>query len=103
MTLNKTEHLLACLIEEAAEIQKNACKGLRFGLDNHYKDNPDNATAISIEFYEMVAVFKILEDEGIFPKINGAIIIEDKKKRVLEFMRYAEKVGTLESEDTNDN
>jgi len=31
--MNRTDHLLMCLIEECAEVQKVATKTLRFGFD----------------------------------------------------------------------
>ena len=33
--MNEVEHLLTCLMEECAEIQKSTAKAMRFGLDEN--------------------------------------------------------------------
>jgi len=62
--MNKTEHLLACLSEECAEVQQEVGKALRFGIDDKWKDNPTNATSLAYEFCDLLAVFELLQAEG---------------------------------------
>ena len=54
--MNKTEHLLACLMEECAEIQKVAAKALRFGLDDHAPGEPmvPNSESIANECTDLL-------------------------------------------------
>ena len=54
--MNKTEHLLACLAEECAEVQHAVAKALRFGLDDGYPGAAStNAQDIAREFADVLA------------------------------------------------
>jgi hypothetical protein len=97
--MNKTEHLLTCLIEECAEIQKSAAKALRFGLDNNAPNSDStNADDISTEIYDLIAVIEMLKEENIIPSINtkeSKSLINMKKEKVKKYMNYAKERGTL--------
>ena len=100
--MNKTEHLLTCLMEECAEIQKAAAKALRFGLDD-YAPNSDstNAEDIAAEIIDLVAVVEMLREENIIPSItdnDSKIAIDKKKEKVKKYMDYAIERGTLQEE-----
>ena len=70
--MNNTEHLLTCLMEECAEIQKAAAKALRFGLDDHAPDSGStNADDISTEIIDLLAVIEMLKEENIISVINS--------------------------------
>ena len=98
--MNKTEHLLTCLMEECAEIQKAAVKALRFGLDDNAPgSDSDNAEDISAEIADLFAVVEMLNDEQIIPAKTRAEIetlINKKKSKVERYMEYAKNRGTLE-------
>ena len=95
--MNKTEHLLTCLIEECAEIQKAATKALRFGLDDHAPDGPINSESIAHELTDLLAVIEMLEDEKIIPTLRKPQEIRAKKDKVIKYMEYAmEERGTLD-------
>lgn len=98
--MNKTEHLLTCLIEECAEIQHAASKALRFGLSDNYKDSTP-AQNISCECCDLVAVIELLEEEGIIQKSSTIHAIERKKARVKYYMEYAQQCGTLDEVSNN--
>jgi NTP pyrophosphatase (non-canonical NTP hydrolase) len=95
--MNKTEHLLTCLIEECAEVQKAAAKALRFGLDDHHPDLPalTNADEIAHEFVDMLAIIEMLRDENIIPALKLEQTTQAKKDKVLKYMAYAKERGTL--------
>ena len=95
--MNKTEHLLTCLIEECAEIQKSAAKALRFGLDDHAPDGPviTNSDSIAAECIDLLAVIEMLQDENIIPATNTPQAIQAKKDKVTKYMEYAKNRGTL--------
>lgn len=102
--MNKTEHLLTCLAEEAAEIQQAACKALRFGLDDgHPERTTTNAQDIAKEFIEIVAVVQLLEAEGAIEKLGNIEAIKEKKAKILHYMDYAKKRGTLQVPSTGGN
>ena len=98
--MTKTEHLLACLCEEAGEIIQATTKALRFGLDGSYFDGTRNDNAIKREIYDLIGIVRLLEDHGIFPvlSLNNCDAIESKKHKVLKNMQIAVKLGTLEPE-----
>lgn len=94
--MNKIEHLLTCLVEECSEVQKEATKALRFGLDDKWKNNPDQAEKIIVEVCDLVAVLEMLIDEGALPVLGiEDKLIKKKKEKVLEYMQYAVKRKTL--------
>ena len=97
--MNKTEHLLTCLMEECAEIQKATAKALRFGLDDHAPNsNSTNAEDIASEVNDLIAIIEMLREENIIQNVaqddvNLAIIA--KKEKVRKYMDYAKERGTL--------
>ena len=97
--MNKTEHLLTCLMEECAEIQKAAAKALRFGLDDHAPNSDStNAEDISTEIIDLLAVIEMLKEEKIIPEIrqhNADSLIARKKEKVNQYMDYAKERGTM--------
>jgi NTP pyrophosphatase (non-canonical NTP hydrolase) len=100
--VNKTEHLLTCLIEECAEVQKAAAKALRFGLEDHASDSDvSNAEDIAVEICDLIAVVEMLEKEKIIPNIRfkNETLIPEKKNKVIRYMDYARERKTLEDTD----
>lgn len=93
--MNKIEHLLTCLIEECAEVQKEATKALRFGLEDIWKDNPTPSVKLAVEFGDLLGVFEMLKEEGVIPELSDEYLIKKKKERVLKYMQYAVDRGTL--------
>lgn len=95
--LNTKEHLLTCLAEECAEIQKAVTKSLRFGLDDRKPQGlTTNLEDIAIELTDMLAVVELLNEiePGIRPIIERHVV-EAKKDKVRRFMEYAKDRGTL--------
>jgi NTP pyrophosphatase (non-canonical NTP hydrolase) len=94
--MNRTEHLLACLAEECAEVQHAVAKALRFGLNDGYPGAAStNAQDIAREFADVLAVVEMLEEAGALDRPTDTHAIERKKARVSEYMTYAEQCGTL--------
>lgn len=94
--MNKTEHLLTCLMEECAEIQQATSKALRFGLDDGRPNSETtNAEDIAIECTDLIAIIEMLHETRIIPQIDNTIAIEQKKAKVRKYMKYAETRGTL--------
>lgn len=94
--MNIHEHLLTCLIEEAAEIQQAATKALRFGTDDGYPGSKTtNAQNIARECCDIVAIIEMLEDKGIIEKTGTMLAIQRKKAKVSAFMEYVKARGTL--------
>lgn len=95
--MNKVEHLLVCASEEASEIVKSISKALRFGTEDGYPGARNtNAEDIAQETTELLAIIELLRSEGIkIPIIGLPMAITDKKRKVVEWMEYAKKQGTL--------
>ena len=92
--LNKNEHLLACLSEEAGEISQIVGKILRFGLFSEYKGE-SNLDRLSCEINDLLAVMEMLIDAGVDITVDKQLIAM-KKARVEEYMVYSKDCGTLE-------
>ena len=96
--MNRTQHLLVCLAEECAEVQKEISKALRFGLDDKWKSDIDTAEKIALECFDILAVIEMLKDEKAIPDLPAGDLIQKKKDRVLKYMDYAAGRGTLTDE-----
>lgn len=96
--MTQREHLLICMAEEAAEVQQAITKALRFGLDDGYPGtNRTNKEDLIHELTDFIGVLEMLNGEGILLKeIFNREQIEAKKAKVLEFIEYAVRNGTLE-------
>jgi NTP pyrophosphatase (non-canonical NTP hydrolase) len=92
--MNKVEHLLTCLVEECAEVQQAVTKALRFGLDDDFKETTPKQDIIR-ECIEVIAVIKLLEEEGIIELTGVITAIEQKKAKIRHYMEYAKERGTL--------
>lgn len=94
--MNKTEHLLTCLIEECAEIQKAATKALRFGLEDGFPGRgTTNAYDIWKECIDLKASIEMLEEEKLIKNTGVPHLINEKKLKVMQYMEYAQGNGTL--------
>jgi len=96
--MNKTEHLLICLMEECAEIQQAAAKALRFGITNGHPDSKTtNAEDIVKEYADLKGVIHMLSDleDTIFLEAVD-LMANEKKERVEKYMKYAESKKLLE-------
>lgn len=93
--MNKSEHLLACLAEECAEVGQAVGKALRFGLNDKAPSHVlTNAEYIANELGDVVALVEMLQELGLIPALDG-MHMECKKERVKHFMEYAEQRGAL--------
>lgn len=98
--MTKSEHLLTVLSEECAEVSKEVCKALRFGLqdfDPNAKEQVTNEKKIVEEFFQLVAVFEMLANEKIIDPnvVDEERVKYDKKFKVLKYLGYADNAGTL--------
>jgi hypothetical protein len=97
--MNRIEYLLTCLAEEHVEAAHRAHKAQRFGV-REIQPGQDltNAERLMREHLEAIAVFEMLLEAGALPRhsvIADRALIDAKKAKVLEFMRYSAKLGTL--------
>jgi len=101
--MNKTEHILACIIEECAEVQQAATKALRFGLEDRYPDRPPNTSNrqdIISELADLRAVMDMACGLGLgiwMPLANP-----DKRKKVGKWMAHAVGTGALVEDEGSD-
>ena len=101
--ITETDHLLVCLAEECSEIQKRACKALRFGLDERDPTIPDAPTErerLIQEIVDLLAIVEMLEDRNVIRigDTRSALRrseIREKKNKVLRFFNYAREAGVL--------
>ncbi|MGX7025029.1 hypothetical protein [Vagococcus hydrophili] len=98
--MNEEEYLLVCLMEEASEIAQAAAKSIRFGLDDTHPDRPKetNEQDLLTEFYQLLTVMELLQENGQIKKLSTADIqkIKVKKKaKLIEYMNYSKDKGKL--------
>ncbi len=97
----KEDHLLFCFGEESGEIQQVLGKIGRFGMydsDPNIKKSIDNFHHLTLEVHDLLAVYEMLCDEINEECIISRRLIENKKKRVKKYMKYARKHGKLEKD-----
>ena len=81
--------LLVCLTEECAEVQKDACKALRFGLDDHHPDHADtNRMLIARELGDVLCVLDLLVEAGVIDTALVEQAMKAKRVKLAKFMRY---------------
>lgn len=100
--MNRTEYLLVCLMEEAAEIQQIASKCLRFGLDNYHPDRPetDNLDELQRELTDFDAIRFMLNQSGVVYKgYSGLEEMLPKIQKVTHFMEVSKACGTIAATD----
>ena len=93
--MTETEHLLVCIMEEAAEVQQAAAKCLRFGLEHGYEDRETtNAEDLAFELDDLEGIRLML--------INRKVISTGNMKhqsmkitRALEHIELAKELGTI--------
>lgn len=101
--MTREEHLLTIIAEECTEIAKCATKALRFGLEDTGPENPDNnATMMSNEFCDLLAVLEMLRDESPMFRLYNARVTADlyaklaqKKTKVEAYFEVSRKNGRL--------
>ena len=95
--MNVHEHLLICVMEEAAEVQQAASKALRFGLTDGYPGTDrTNLQDIANEMTDLLAVLDLCRQHGIaLPEVGNRDEMADKQDRVNKMMGYALSKGTL--------
>ena len=95
--MNRIEHLLTCLAEEAAEVQQAVFKALRFGLDDGYPGTTrTNCGDIVDEVTDLLAIVQMLQESSMLPPSVGYQgDIDEKKCKVIKWMLYAEEKGML--------
>lgn len=100
--MNRSEYLLTCLMEEAAEVQQACAKALRFGLeDNAPMSLESNADKIANEYVDMIAIIYMLVDEDVVEGfVDKEILkrIDVKKNKVKKWMKYSKQKGMLQND-----
>jgi hypothetical protein len=72
-------------------------KALRFGFDETQPDQPlTNQQRIVYELSDIMAVIELLRQQGLLQNFPSGDMIEAKKLKVLKYMEYARKQGTLQ-------
>lgn len=99
--MNRAEHLLVILAEEAAEVAKEAAKCLRFGPDETYAAKGiTNAERVVDELIDLLALVEMLQDEKILRQsIFCADRIDAKKRKVEAHLAYSKQCGTFQESE----
>lgn len=94
--MNREEHLLTIVMEEAAEVAKAAAKALRFGLGNISPEGRTNAEAIVEEMIDLKAVMQMLQYGGSLPLAqNMPRKLVAKTQKIEKFLLVSKEKGRL--------
>jgi hypothetical protein len=95
--VNRSEHLLACLSEEADEVGQRVMKALRFGLREKQAGQPlTNDDRICDELRDLIAVAHVLHSEGVIGWfMPDAGEVHAKRAKIEKFMAISRQEGVL--------
>lgn len=99
--MNMVENLMIIAMEEAAELQQDISKAMRFGMNEYcveYGHTVDNEQRILTEYYQLQAVMEHLQTINILktPSEEEIKAIKDKKiEKVYKYMQVSKQKGTL--------
>jgi hypothetical protein len=97
--MNKQEHLLACLVEECAEVSQRATKALRFGLLEVQPGQAfSNRHRLLVEMRDWLSVADMLFGDAWTPTDQE---MYEKRERVQKYMDYARSQGALTDGDAS--
>jgi NTP pyrophosphatase (non-canonical NTP hydrolase) len=91
--MNRQQHLIAILAEEAGEIVQDAMKSLRFGLDSEY-EGVTNLERLRTELGQLFAVAEMLCKDGVPLKLEP-VTVSDKIRKVEYYLSVSKDMGTL--------
>jgi len=93
--MTEREHLLTIVAEECNETAQRCSKAVRFGLSEIQPGQTlRNDERIIEEFNDLVGAMEELFDKPINEIIDRDKVIK-KKRKILEYMDYAEQQGTI--------
>jgi cell division GTPase FtsZ len=96
--VNRVDHLLVVLAEEAAEVAKEATKCLRFGPhESEGEFYSTNAERVVEEFNDLYAIMIMLQNEGVLQgKIIRARLLKLKKDSFEKALLWSKDCGRLD-------
>ena len=94
--MDRREHLLCRLGEEANEVAQRVSKALVFGLDEVQPGQPfTNGDRICHELCDLYALVEMLEEAGVLKHVIDIDLIHEKQAKVKQYMEYSKQCGTL--------
>lgn len=98
--MNRLEHVLTVLGEEASEVQQAKDKILRFGMQSCAPGSSStNMEDLIQEINEFMSVVEILREEHGIPIVLDPQRMEAKKLKLKTYMRICEEIGTIKNEN----
>lgn len=95
--MNQFQHLMVKIVEECSEIQKEALKAIQFGPNSLGSDKTlSNLERIHYELDDLNGVISLLNESHDFNYTPNTERIEEKKKKVMEYLRYSIELGLVE-------
>ena len=100
------ENLLVCVGEECGEIQQEASKILRFGT-NHKRPSKSNkkydtnGDALMVEFYQLMAVIEMLQEQNVLPVFDIRDIKNikrNKKNKIDYYIKKSKELGRIKED-----
>lgn len=101
--MNRLEHILTVIAEEASEAAQEACKCLRFGPDTkHETQTSTNLERLRVEYSQLVGMMQLLDKELVRvgkPKMFDPSYVITKKKASFEaYLEVSRGFGTYNPE-----
>lgn len=93
--MTPTDHVLAVVAEECAEVAQRVTKALRFGLKEVQPGQEyTNAQRIMHELADLLGAVEMLQDDRSIPMVERWRINE-KKVRVLKYLDHSRSLGLV--------